>query len=197
VIIDQPLFPVPRSKAAKEIAKLHDRRRELQHQERQALIARDSARAQHERLDEQVRSAEALALAHDKPASTKRDVARLGQLAHEVSDRDHRSTALGAAIVAIEGEIRKCAQANHDELMAKVMTDYDQARYQIDAALASLEAARARARGAYVAAQSLAANAGDMHVTRGLRDVPPTIEDIVRDGGLASLLPDHDHAIAT
>jgi hypothetical protein len=194
-LVDQPLFAVPKGKAAKEIANLHERRRELQHQQRQALIARDSARAQHERLDEQVKSAEALALAHDRPAKTGRDKTRLDKLADEVADRDHRATSLGAAIAAVEGEIRKRASADYLELIDETVGDYEQARYQISAALASLEAAQARARGAYVSVQSLAANAGDTQVTRSLRDTP-SVEDIVRDGGLASLLPDHDHAIA-
>jgi hypothetical protein len=151
-LVDQPLFAVPKGKAAKEIANLHERRREMQHQQRQALIARDSARAQHERLDEQVRSTEALALAHDKPANSKRDQTRLGKLADEVADRDHRATALGAAIVAIDGEIRQRAQASYDELIEEAVSDDEQARCQIEAALASLEAAHARARGAFIAA---------------------------------------------
>jgi hypothetical protein len=167
----------------------------LQHQQRQALTARDSARAQHERLDEQVKSAEALALAHDRPAKTKRDQTRLAKLADEVADRDNRATSLGAAIVAIEQEIRQRASADYHELLEEAIADHEQARYQVSGQLASLDAAQARARGAYVAVQSLASNAGDMQVTRSLRDTP-SAQDIVRDGGLAPLIPDPDRATA-
>jgi hypothetical protein len=110
-------------------------------------------------------------------------------------DRDARATSLGAAIVAVEQEIRKRGQADYTELLDEAVADHAQAQYQISAALASLEAAQSRARGAYVAAQSLAANAGKMQVTRGLRDTPST-EDIVSDGGLGPLLPDHDRVAA-
>jgi len=126
-LVDTPLFSVPKSKATKEIARLHDRRRELQHQQRRALTARDSARAQHERLDEQVLSTEALALAHDRPAKTGRDKTRLAKLADEVADRDNRATSLGAAIVAIESEIRQRASADYHELLEEAIADHEQA----------------------------------------------------------------------
>jgi hypothetical protein len=71
------------------------------------------------------------------------------------------------------------------------VADHEQARYQVSAALASLAAAHARARGAYVAVQAIAANAGAMNVTASLCDVP-NVEDIVRDGGLDPLVNDRD-----
>jgi len=194
-LVDQPLFAVPKGKAAKEVDRLHKRRRELLLRQREELQGRDRARAEHERLDEQVKTTEALALAHDKPADTKRDQARLAKLADEVADRDHRATTLAAAIATIEGEVRRVAQAAYPELLDEAIADYDQARYQIDAALASLDAAQSRARGAYAAAQSISANAGDMAVTRGLRDVP-NVEQLVSDGGLGPLINDRDRIAA-
>jgi hypothetical protein len=195
-LVDQELFPVPRSEAAVEVAKLHARRRELQQGQRQALTARDSARAQHERLSEQIRSTEALALAYDKQAKTGRDKTRLDKLADEVADRDARAVSLGAAIVAVDSEIRRVAGANYPELRDEAIADHEQARHQIDAQLAALAAAQARARAAYVTTQALASNAGDMAATRGLRDVP-SVEQIVRDGGLGPLIPDHDRVVIT
>jgi len=88
------------------------------------LTARDSARAQHERLDEQVKSAEALALAHDRPAKTGRDKTRLDKLADEVADRDNRATSLGAAIAAIEREIRQRASADYHELLEEAVAEH-------------------------------------------------------------------------
>jgi hypothetical protein len=192
-LVDQPLFAVPKGRAAKDLDKLHKRRRELQHQQREALQAGDSARSQHERLDEQVRASEALSLAFDQPASTKRDRARLGRLATQAADSDHKAAALAAAIVAVEQEIRKRAQAGYDELVEEAVSDHEQARYQVSAALASLEAAQARARGAYIAAQAITANAGRTHIR--MRDVP-NLEQLVRDGGLGPLINSTDLTVA-
>jgi chromosome segregation ATPase len=170
-LIDQRLFTTPKSRASKQIGKLHDRRRELQRQQRDALLARDSARAEHDQLDELVKTTEARALALDQPKDTKRDRTRLAQLADQAADHDRTAAALSDAITAIEEEIRRVAQTAYDELLDEAITDHEQAREQITEALRSLTAAHARARGAYATAQAIAANAGVLHITARMRVV--------------------------
>jgi hypothetical protein len=193
-LIDQPLFAVPKSNAGKEIAKLHDRRRELQRQQREELQGRDRARAERDRLGEQVRSTEALALAHDKPANTRRDQTRLAKLAEEVAEHDHKATAQGAAIVAIETEVRQRASAGYDELLDEAIGEHEQARQRITEALQSLAAGQARACAAYAAAQAIASNAGVLHITARMR-VVPKLEQITRDGGIDPLINSHDRDV--
>jgi chromosome segregation ATPase len=188
-LVDQQLFATPKGRPAKEIAKLHERRRELQRKQRDALQARDSARAEHDRLDEQIKTTRARALAL-QPANTKRDTTRLGQVADQAADHDRTVEALGAAIAAIEAEIRERAQAACDELLDEAVAEHEQAREQVTEALQSLAAAQGRARAAYTAAQAVAANAGVLHITARMRDVP-NVERIVRGGGLEPLIP-HD-----
>jgi hypothetical protein len=193
-LVDQRLFVDPRGKAAKELAKLHERRRELQRQQRDALQARDSARAEHDRLDEQIKTREARALALDQPAATKRDRTRLVQLADQAADHDRTAAALGAAITMVEHEIRRCAHTAYDELLDEAIADHEQAREEITEALQSLTAAQARARAAYASAQAIAANAGVMHLTARMR-VVPNLEQIVRDGGIDPLINPRDRDV--
>jgi chromosome segregation ATPase len=190
-LVDQPLFAAPKGKAAKELAKLHERRRELQRQQRDALQARDSARAEHDLLDQQVKATQARALALDQPADTKRDQTRLARLADQVGKHDHTATALAAAITTIEGEIRQRAQAAYDELLDEAVGEHEQARQQVTEVLQLLAEAHARARAAYTAAQAVASNAGVMHITARMRAVP-NLEQIVRDGGIDPLIHPHD-----
>jgi polyhydroxyalkanoate synthesis regulator phasin len=190
MITDQELFDAPTGKPAKQIASLHERRLALQRRLREALIARDTAHAEHDRLDEQVKTTQARALALDQPANTKRDTTRLGQVADQAADHDRTVEALGAAIAAIEAEIRERAQAACDELLDEAVAEHEQAREQVTEALQSLAAAQGRARAAYTAAQAVAANAGVLHITARMRDVP-NVERIVRGGGLEPLIP-HD-----
>jgi hypothetical protein len=185
---------MPKGQAAKEIGRLHDRRRDLQRRQRKALQARDSARDERDRLDEEVKATEARALALDQTANTKRDRTRLVKLADQAAEHDRSVTALDAALAAIEGEIRTRARGAYDELLDEAVADHEQAREQIIEALQLLGAARARARGAYTAAQAVAANAGAMHVTASLHDIP-SIEGIVGDGGLEPLIHPHDRDV--
>lgn len=193
-LVNQQLFAAPKGKAAKELAKLHERRRELQRQQRDALQARDSARAEHDRLDEQVKTTQARALALDQPAATKRDRTRLVQVADEAADHDRTAAALGAAITVIEDDIRRRAHTAYDELLDEAIANHDQARDEITEALQSVTAAQARARAAYASAQAIAANAGVMHLTARMRAVP-NLEQIVRDGGIDPLLNPHDRDV--
>jgi uncharacterized coiled-coil DUF342 family protein len=194
MITDQELFAAPKSKPAKHIASLRERRLALQRRLREALIARDTARAEHDRLDEQVKTTQARALAFDQPANTKRDTARLGQLADRAADHDRSAAALGDAITAIEDEIRRIAHTAYNELLDEAIGEHEQARQQITEALQSLAAAQARARAAYTTAQAIASNAGVLHITARMR-VVPSLEQITRDGGIDPLINPHDRDV--
>jgi chromosome segregation ATPase len=193
-LVDQQLFATPKGRAAEDIAKLQERRRELLRRQRDALQARDSARAEHDRLDEQIKTTEARALALDEPAATKRDRTRLVKLADQAAEHDRTAAALGAAIATIEDEIRRRARSAYDELLDEAIVEHEQAREALTEALQSFAAAHARARAAYATAQAIAANAGLLHITARMR-VVPNLEQITRDGGIAPLINPRDREV--
>jgi predicted nucleic acid-binding Zn-ribbon protein len=119
MITDQELFAAPKSRAAGHIAELRDRRVALQRRVREALIARDSARHEHTKLDEHIRATEARGLALGRAVSTKTDRARLAKLTAEIEDHDRTQTAVSAAIDAIDNQIRQFACESYAGLLGE------------------------------------------------------------------------------
>jgi chromosome segregation ATPase len=186
MITDQELFATPKSKPAKHIASLRERRLTLQRRLREALIARDTAQREHNRLEQHVNAAEARGLALDQAANTKTDRGQLAKLTAEIEDHDRTQTAVSAAIDAIYDEIRQFARESYAGLVAEAKANHHQAREEIAQALQAIAEARARARSAIAAAQALTANAGGLGTRVQLRTVP-SVEQIISAGGLDPL----------
>jgi hypothetical protein len=195
VTIHQQLFTAPRSKPARQLAELHARRRELQRQARDTELAVDQAQRDHDHLTDHIRQAEAHALAHAEPADTKSDRARLGKLERDLDKQRSHAAALDLAIDALADEQAELARDNYDELLGEAIDNHNAAVERAATAIADLDAAQAQARAAFAAAQSIHANAGHPERTAYLRAVPG-IDTIVRDGGLAPLVDQRDHAAA-
>jgi chromosome segregation ATPase len=187
MIVDQELFPAPKSKPAKQLVKLRARRLDLQRRAREALLARDRAQTERDRLEQEVNAAEARALALERNTDTRSDRARLADLADEVEDHDRTHTAIVAGIDAVDDEIRRVARDEYASLLDEVVASHDHAREEIGQALELIADAHGRARSAYASAQALTANAGDLGQRVELRDVPP-VEQIVAEGGLDPLI---------
>jgi hypothetical protein len=112
VITDQQLFRTPRSQAARRLAELGDRRRQLQHQQRDALLAREQAKREHDQLAERIEHAKAIALAHGdtESANLKRNRAKLNKLATDIDKQRPHNVALDRAVAALADEMTALAR---------------------------------------------------------------------------------------
>lgn len=195
MITDQELFSNPRGKAARRLAQLRARRRELQRQQREALLERDAAEREHNQLTDRIDQAESHALAHDKPADTKTDKAKLIKTAKRVDELTAHADALDRAVITLAGEMAELAREHYDELLAEALDNHAAAADRIAVLIGQLHAELDTAKQAYTAAQALAANAGHHAATARLR-ATPSAERAVRDGGIPALVHDDDRALA-
>jgi chromosome segregation ATPase len=195
VITDTDLFAQPKSKPARRLAELRDRRRELQAQQRQAVLDLERTDREHSHITDQIQQAEARALAHGEPDTTKADKAELAKITKRLEQTAAHADALDRAVATLADEMVEVARYNYDELLGEAVDNHAAAADRAAAAIDALHAAHAEARAAFTAAQAVHLAAGHAERTAHLR-ATPNVEQIVKDGGLAPLVDDRDRAAA-
>jgi chromosome segregation ATPase len=188
------IFADPKSKPAKELARLDARRRTLLAQERDALSALEASQAEHDRLERVIRDGEAKALAFDKDDPSTKARPKLAKLAKDIDTWTSEADTLANAIVAIDEEARRVVMVHCDELVSEAIASHDAARQRIRELCAGLDTQAAALKAAYVQVQSVMAAAGRNAETARMR-VPPSVETLAREGGAPALLHPDDRAL--
>jgi hypothetical protein len=183
----QPVATTP----AEKLNALHARKRELLTQQRQALLDQQNAEREHQHLDHAIQVAHDRALALGENAPTEQDATQLTNAAEKLDHATQQVEQLERIIDVINEEIRAVRRDNADELVGEQLVIHADAAERIEQLIGQLHDEIETARRCYVEAQTILAAAGRNTTTARLR-VTPSIEAVIRAGGLEPLLDEHD-----
>jgi hypothetical protein len=189
--VNLDLFKDPQTEPSQRLAELGKRRRDLLGKQREAQIALEAARGEHEQVarDLEDRDAKALALGQDAPTKTDRD--KLAKLVKRLDEHDDTAARLARAIELIDEEARRTVSTEALTLFNEANEMYNAARVRIAELTAELHERHAEMRAGFAIAQRVLSGSGHHRALRGLRDVP-SVEQIMRDGLEPNLLASDD-----
>jgi chromosome segregation ATPase len=177
-------FTAPRGEAARRLAELRSRRRELLAERREAVSASEESRAELDAAGKALERAEARSLAFgeaDAPAA-KKALTRAKKAADEAAERDGR---LGRAVQAVDDEMKAHAVEHLEEVIGELAEDHAAAAGRAEDAVRAMREAHAELLRVHRAAHALL-TAVDPPRNRSLR-APASLEAIVAEGAVAGL----------